>query len=94
MIRPHAEGCTLAVRAQPGAKRDAIVGRHGAALKVAVSAPADQGKANEALIALLAQTFGVKRNAVVLLAGSASRDKTFLVRGLAPDAAESILAAT
>ena len=63
MLRAAADGVTLAVRAQPGAKKTAIVGHfwRGAAaqLKIAVQAPPLEGRANEALIAFLAETFGV-----------------------------------
>ncbi|MFO0865231.1 MAG: DUF167 domain-containing protein [Gemmataceae bacterium] len=80
-IDAHAEGCVLSVRAQPGAKRNAIVGEHGDALKVAVSAPADQGKANDALVEILARTLKLKGSQIELLSGRASRDKRFLIRG-------------
>ena len=52
-IREHPDGCVLSVRAQPNAKRDAIVGEHVGMLKVAVSAPPDKGRANEAIIEVL-----------------------------------------
>lgn len=81
-IDSHAEGCVLSVRAQPGAKRNAIVGEHGGALKIAVSAPADQGKANEALIEVLADALNVKRSQIELLSGQTSREKRFLIRGI------------
>ncbi len=83
-IAPHAEGSLLAVRAQPGAKRSAVVGLHGAALKVAVTAPADRGKANAALVEVLAQALRLKKSQVVLASGPTRRDKTFLIRGLDP----------
>jgi hypothetical protein len=82
MISEHAEGCILAVRAQPGAKRSGIVGQHGDALKVAVTAPADQGKANQALVAVLCKGLSVKKTQVELLSGMTSRDKRFFIRGL------------
>jgi len=68
MIRATAQGVTLAVRAQPGAKRTAIVGIYGegdaAQLKIAVQSPPVDGKANAALIEFLAETFGLARNRV------------------------------
>ncbi len=91
-ISAHAEGCILAVRAQPGARRSAIVGVQGAALKVAVAAPPDQGKANKALVLLLAEKLSLKKSQVELLAGAASRDKKFLVRGLSAAALAVALA--
>jgi uncharacterized protein len=63
MLRAVAEGVTLAVRAQPGAKRTAIAGIYGegtaAQLKIAVRAQPIEGRANEALIAFLAEVFGL-----------------------------------
>ena len=84
MIQPHAEGATLAVRAQPGAKKEAVLGRHGDAMKVAVTAPADDGRANAALVECLNSWLGVKRSQVELVSGHKSRNKVFLIRGLTP----------
>jgi uncharacterized protein (TIGR00251 family) len=83
MLREVAGGVTLAVRAQPGAKKTAIVGVYGegdaAQLKIAVQAPPIEGRANEALIAFLAEMFGVPRKSVELLSGELSRSKVFLL---------------
>jgi len=86
MLRPVADGVTLAVRAQPGAKKTAIVGIYGegaaARLKIAVLAPPVEGRANSALISFLAQTFGLSKNKVELVSGELSRSKMFLLRGV------------
>lgn len=95
-ISPHAEGCVLSVRAQPGARRNAVVGEQAGALKVAVTAPPDKGRANEAIIEVLAEAFGLKRSQVELISGATSRQKKFLLRGISrsellgklPDGAE------
>jgi uncharacterized protein (TIGR00251 family) len=81
----HAEGCVLAVRAQPGARRNAIVGAHAGMLKVAVTAPPDKGRANEAIVATLAQALGLKPAQIELLSGATSRQKKFLLRGVTAD---------
>ena len=81
-ITEHAEGCVLAVRAQPGARRVGVQGEQGGALKVAVSAPPQDGRANQALAEALRQALGVRRSQVELLSGQTSRDKRFLIRGL------------
>jgi uncharacterized protein (TIGR00251 family) len=81
------------VRAQPGARRDGIQGEHAGALKVAVSAAPEQGKANKAIIEVLRKALGVKRSQIELLSGDTSRDKRFLVRGLSREELESRLAA-
>lgn len=85
MLRSVTDGVTLAVRAQPGAKRTAIAGVYGegavAQLKVAVQAPPVEGKANSALIVFLAELFGLSRNKVEIVSGELSRSKVFLLRG-------------
>lgn len=81
-IREHPDGCILSVRAQPGARRDTIVGEHAGMLKVAVSAPPDKGRANEAIIEVLAQAMGIKRAQIELVSGATSRQKQFLLRGI------------
>ena len=91
-LTDHAEGVVLPVRAQPRARRPGIVGEKGGALKLAVSAPPEDGKANQALIELLADGLGVRRAQVELLAGVTSRDKKFLIRGLASTELEKRLA--
>lgn len=65
----------FAVRVKPGAKREVVGGRFGEALVVAVTAPAVEGKANEALCKALAAAFGVRRRDVVIVAGERGRDK-------------------
>ena len=86
MLRPASNGVTLAVRAQPGAKKTAITGIYGegsaAQLKIAVKAPPVEGRANAALIDFLAATFAVPRAAVALVAGATARSKVFRVQGI------------
>ena len=79
-IRDTAEGCLLAVRAQPGARKAGIGGDHNGALKVAVTAAPEQGKANKALIELLSKQLGLKKSQIELVSGEASREKMFLLR--------------
>ena len=80
-IAEHAEGCVLAVRAQPGARRNAVVGDQGGSLKVAVTAPPEDGRANKALLEVLAKELGVRRSQLELLSGHTGRQKRVLVRG-------------
>jgi uncharacterized protein (TIGR00251 family) len=77
----------LAIHAQPGAKRTEVVGLHGDALKVRVAAPALEDRANEALIAYIAERLGVAKRDVNLIAGTKSREKRFEVRGSKVDPA-------
>jgi uncharacterized protein (TIGR00251 family) len=72
----------LRLRVSPGASRPGVVGRHGAAWKIRVAAPAEDGRANEAVTTLLASVLGVPRNSVVLRSGHGSRDKTVELEGL------------
>lgn len=96
MLRAVPGGVTLAVRAQPGAKKTAIVGVYGegaaSQLKIAVQAPPVEGKANAALIELLAELCGLPRNRIELQAGELNRSKVFLLRGITREAAECIFA--
>jgi hypothetical protein len=95
MLRAVADGVTLAVRAQPGAKRTAIVGIYGegtsAQLKITVQAQPIEGRANEALISFLAGVFGLPKNAVELKFGELSRSKVFLLRGVTLARARAVL---
>ena len=96
MLRAHAAGVTLAVRAQPGAKKTAITGVYGegaeAQLKIAVQAQPIEGRANDALIEFLADFFDVPRGKVELVSGELSRSKVFLLRGVAVTQAQARIA--
>ena len=72
----------LTLRVSPGAARPGIVGRHGAGWKVRVAAAPEDGKANAAVIRLIADTVGVPARDVAILSGHASRDKTVEVAGI------------
>jgi len=65
----------LRLRVSPGAARSRVVGRHGEGWKVRVAAPAEDGRANAAVVRLLAQTLGVPRAQVTVFSGHATRDK-------------------
>lgn len=81
-VTAHAEGATVAVRAQPGARKTAVLGEQAGALKVAVTAPAEDGRANDAVVEVLKGWLGVKRSQVELLSGRTNRNKVFLIRGV------------
>lgn len=87
-----AEGdLVLRLHVQPGAGRTAAAGRHGDALKVKVAAPPTAGRANEAVVAFVAELFGVKKDAVELTHGESSRTKRVKVTGVDPDDARRLL---
>jgi uncharacterized protein len=92
-ITKHSEGVLLAVRAQPSAKRNAVLGEQAGALKVAVSAPPEDGRANAAIVEMLRDWLGVKRSQVELASGQTNRNKTFLIRGVTPEELQAMVAA-
>ena len=75
--RTHDGTGALRVFIQPRASKNKVCGLHDTALKLAVTAPPVEGKANKAVAIYLAQLFGVGRSNVVLVAGQQSRRKTF-----------------
>jgi uncharacterized protein len=91
-ITPHAEGCVLAVRAQPGARKNGVLGEQAGALKVATTAPPEDGRANQAITELLREWLNVKRSQVELFNGATNRNKQFLIRGLQPDELRALIA--
>lgn len=78
----------LRLRVQPGARSSGVVGRHGDAWKVRVTAAPERGNATEAVLVLLADTLGLARGDVTLVSGGASRDKIVHVAGIPPDETE------
>jgi uncharacterized protein (TIGR00251 family) len=80
-LRDTAYGCVLPVRVHPGAKRNAITGEHDGAVKISITTPPTDGKANDALIAFLAGHLRVPRASVTLLTGATSRSKTLRIEG-------------
>lgn len=70
------------VHAVPGSKREGVLGMHGDALKVAVRAKAEKGRANAALVKVLAKACGLPRSAVEVVAGHTSRRKRVRIEGV------------
>jgi uncharacterized protein (TIGR00251 family) len=81
-IRDTDRGCRLRVRVRAGARADAVVSPHAGALKIAVSAPPERGKANDAVAALLARLLRVHHRRVAVVAGQRSHDKSVAIEGL------------
>ncbi len=75
----------LAVHVQPQAKRTEVAGVHGDSLKIRLAAPPLDNRANEALVAFVAERFGLARRDVTLVAGEKSRDKRLEVRSSSVD---------
>ena len=80
-LRRTERGVTVELRVQPKARRTALGHSKGGALKAAVTAPAEDGKANEAVVALLAAEWHLPRSAFAVLRGAAARDKVFSISG-------------
>jgi uncharacterized protein (TIGR00251 family) len=85
-IRNIAGGASFAVRVHPRAKRNAITGTLGEALKLALTSPPVEGRANEACIEFLAQLLDVSRSSIAIAAGETSRNKVIRVSGLSAEA--------
>jgi uncharacterized protein (TIGR00251 family) len=73
---------SISLRVTPGASRDALVGWRGDVLRLRVTAPAQRGKANEAVLRLLAAALRVERRRLRIIRGQTSRQKVVLVDGL------------
>jgi uncharacterized protein (TIGR00251 family) len=82
----------LSLRVSPGASRSRVVGRYGTGWKVHVGAPPEDGKANAAVVRLLADALDVAERDVEIVSGHTSRDKTVALAGIDPDEMERRLA--
>jgi uncharacterized protein len=78
----HANGVVVPVLAHPRARTNAVLGERAGALRIAVTAPPEKGKANAAVAALLAEICSCPVSQVSLLTGQASRQKRFLIEGI------------
>ncbi len=81
-VRETPAGATFAVKVHPRAKKNAITGEVGDSLKVALTAPPVEGKANDACIEFFAKLLKVPRSSVSIAAGQTSRSKVIRVAGL------------
>lgn len=79
VVRPHADGAVLAVRAVPGASAAKVVGLQGDELRVRVCSPPIDGRANAEVTELVARALGLRARDVQLVGGHASRSKLLLV---------------
>jgi uncharacterized protein (TIGR00251 family) len=76
----------LNVKVVPGARRTEVVGRHGDGVKIRVAAPPEGGKANQAMLDVLAGALGVKQSAMRIVRGQTSPQKVVAIEGLELDA--------
>ena len=81
-LEESATGVRLPVQAQPKARKNGLVGTHDGRLKVAVTQAPEKGKANDALVKILASALGLRRSQIELVSGATSSKKTFLITGI------------
>jgi len=79
------------LRVSPGARRPGVAGRHGDSWKIRVSEPPEDGRANDAVVRLLAKTLRLADRDVRVVAGHASRDKVVALEGISPAGATRLL---
>jgi uncharacterized protein (TIGR00251 family) len=91
-LESHPQGVVIRVKARPGARRNAFAGLHDGALRIDVTAVPEKGKANDAIIALLAKTFGVAKSSIELISSPTNPQKRFLIAGLDLATAEAKVA--
>lgn len=86
-------GCILSFRIQPKASRNEVVGLHGDAYKVALTAPPVKGEANKELIRYLAKRLGVPKSKLQILHGESGRNKMLRIEGIEENEAKRMLEA-
>ena len=84
-IKADSSGATFAVKVHPRAKKNAISGELGEALKLSLTAPPVEGKANRAVVELIAELLSVPRTSVSIVAGESSRQKVIRVAGVSAE---------
>jgi len=84
-------GIILSIRTQPGSSKNRIIGEYGGRLKLAVTAAPEKGKANKAVIELLADTLHINESSIQIISGESSRDKRLMIEGLTPEDIKSLL---
>jgi uncharacterized protein (TIGR00251 family) len=93
MAQRKAVEARLTVRVQPGARSSEVLGFQDDVLRVRVAAPPREGKANQALVALLAETLGVAPSHIRVIRGHASRQKLVAIEGVEAEAVRQALSA-
>jgi uncharacterized protein len=91
-IRDSSGGVTFAVKVHPRARKNAVTGVVGDALKLALTAPPVEGRANQAVIEFFADFFEIPRSSITIASGATSRTKVLRVAGLSKEAIEQRLA--
>ena len=90
-ITPTADGLRLPVKAKPGARKDEIRGIHDGRLVVAVTAAPEKGRANQAIIRLLARQLRIAKSNLVIVSGETASSKTLLVQGATAEQLQALV---
>jgi uncharacterized protein (TIGR00251 family) len=90
-IREAKDAVTFAIRVHPRARKSAITGTHGDALKLSLTAPPVEGRANEAVVEFFAQLLRLPRSSITIAAGESSRNKVVRISGMTAAALEAKL---
>lgn len=83
-VKETSSGIIIPVKVQPNASKERIIGEHNGQLKIAVTAAPEKGKANKAIIKLLAEKFDTKVSCIRIISGETSREKKVFVEGATP----------
>jgi len=92
-VNESAKGVSFSIKVHPRARKNAITGAVGDALKLALTAPPVEGKANQSVIEFFADLFQIPRSSVTIASGESSRNKVVRISGLGRAAVEQRLAA-
>lgn len=92
-VNETTKGVTFAVKVQPRARKNAITGTVGDALKLALTAPPVEGKANQAVIEFFANLFAIPRSSVSIASGETSRNKIVRIAGITAERVRERLSA-
>lgn len=84
-ITESGDGVSFAVKVHPRAKKDAVIGEIGDALKISLTAPPVEGRANAACVAFLAELLNIPRSSITIASGQNSRNKTIHVAGVSAE---------
>lgn len=84
-------GVILSIRTRPDSGKNCVLGEYGGRLKLAVTAAPEKGKANKAVIKLLAEIFQIHESSIHIISGKSSQDKRLLIEGLTANDLKSLL---
>jgi uncharacterized protein len=90
-VKGNSSGVTFTIKVQPRARKNAITGVVGDALKLALTAPPIEGRANEAVIRFFADLFEIPRASVTIASGATSRTKVLRIAGVSKEAVQDRL---